>query len=253
MARKKQSHVLGIDIGGSGIKGALVDTLKGELASERHRIPTPTPSTPDAVAGVVNELVEHFNYKGRIGCTFPAIVRRGVVHSAANVDKSWIGTDADALFEEATGQSVHMLNDADAAGVAEMKFGAGKGEDGVVFMITLGTGIGTALFVDGTLVPNTELGHLELNGKEVEPRASANAKESKGLSWKKWGGRLDEYFKYLEALFSPDLFIVGGGISKKSEKFFKYIKPKAPVVAAELRNQAGIVGAAYQVTVKKTS
>lgn len=244
---------MGIDIGGSGIKGALVDTVKGELATERHRIPTPKPATPDAVAGVVKELVEHFDYKGSIGCTFPAIVRRGVVHSAANVDKSWIGTDADALFEKATGQSVHMLNDADAAGVAEMEFGAGKGQEGVVFMITLGTGIGTALFTDGQLVPNTELGHMELGGKEVEPRASANAKENKGLSWKKWGKRLDEYFNYLEALFSPDLFIVGGGISKKSEKFFPYIKTDAPVVAAELRNEAGIVGAAYQVSMKKSS
>lgn len=253
MARKKQLPVLGIDIGGSGIKGALVDTLKGELVTERHRIPTPSPSTPDAVAEVVRELVEHFDYKGSIGCTFPAIVRRGVVYSAANVDKSWIGTDADALFEQVTGQSVHMLNDADAAGVAEMIFGAGKGQEGVVFMITLGTGIGTALFTDGILVPNTELGHMELGGKEVEPRASAHAKESKGLSWKKWGGRLNEYFNYLEALFSPDLFIVGGGISKKSEKFFPYIKTKTPVVAAKLRNEAGIVGAAYQVTIKKAS
>ena len=243
----KQKPVLGIDIGGSGIKGALVDVQKGELTTERHRIPTPQPATPKAVAKVVAEIVEHFDYEGGVGCTFPAVVRRGVVYSAANVDKSWIGTDADTLFEEVTGQSVHMLNDADAAGIAEITFGAGKDVSGVVFMITLGTGIGTALFTDGVLVPNTELGHLEMDGKEAEDRASSSAKEDKDLSWKKWGGKVDNYLQYLEFLFSPDLFIIGGGISKKSEKFFPHIETRAPVVAAQLRNEAGIVGAAYQM------
>ena len=168
-----------------------------------------------------------------------------MVHSAANVDKSWIGTDADALFEKTTGQSVHMLNDADAAGVAEMAFGAGKDKMGVVFMLTFGTGIGTAMFTDGVLVPNTELGHIELNGKEVEPHTSAKAREDQGLSWKKWSKRVNAYLNYLEALFSPELFIIGGGISKKSEKFFPLLKTDTPVVAAELLNEAGIVGAAY--------
>ena len=248
MARTKISPVLGIDIGGSGIKGALVDTVKGELTTKRHRIPTPQPSTPDAVAEVVLEIVRHFDYTGNVGCTFPAVVRHGVVYSAANVSDAWIGTDADALFERVTGQSVHMLNDADAAGVAEMTFGAGKGKDGVVMMLTLGTGIGSALFTEGVLVPNTELGHLELDGKEVEPRTSSKAREDKGLSYKKWGKRLNRYLAHLEFLFSPDLFIIGGGISKKSDKFFKYLKTEAPVVAAELRNEAGIVGAACTVS-----
>jgi len=248
MARKQTSSVLGIDIGGSGIKGALVDTVKGELTTERHRIPTPQPSTPDAVAEVVLEIVRHFDYTGNVGCTFPAVVRRGVVYTAANVSDAWIGTDADALFERVTGQSVHMLNDADAAGVAEMTFGAGKGQDGVVMMLTLGTGIGSALFTEGILVPNTELGHMELNGKEVEPRTSSKAREDKGLSYKKWGKRLNKYLAHLEFLFSPDLFIIGGGISKKSEKFFPYLKTEAPVVAAEQRNEAGIVGAACTVS-----
>ena len=253
MARKKNSPVLGIDIGGSGIKGALVDTDKGELLTERHRIPTPQPSTPNAVAKVVSKLVEHFDYEGPVGCTFPAIVRRGVVYSAANVDDAWIGTDADALFEKATGQSVHMLNDADAAGVAEMAFGAGKDQAGVVFMLTFGTGIGTALFTDGVLVPNTELGHIELDGAEAEPSTANKARKDEDLSWKKWGKRVSRYLDYLDALFSPDLFIIGGGVSKKSEKFFSYLKTETPLKAAELRNEAGIVGAAYTVAHRVSS
>ena len=253
MARKKTSPVLGIDIGGSGIKGALVDPEKGELLTERHRIPTPQPSTPKAVAKVVKELVEHFDYEGPVGCTFPAIVRRGVVYSAANVDDAWIGTDADALFEKATKQSVHMLNDADAAGVAEMAFGVGKDQSGVVFMLTFGTGIGTALFTDGVLVPNTELGHIELDGAEVEPSTANKARKDEELSWKKWGKRVDKYLDYLDALFSPDLYIIGGGVSKKSEKFFPYLKTDTPIKAAELRNEAGIVGAAYTVANRVSS
>ena len=247
MARKKPSVLLGIDIGGSGIKGALVNPEKGELTTDRHRIPTPQPATPQAVAETVKEIVGHFDYAGDVGCTFPAVVRRGVVYSAANVDKSWIGTDADALFEKVTGQKVHVLNDADAAGVAEMAFGAGKGQEGVVFMLTFGTGIGTALFNDGVLVPNTELGHMELGGKEVEPRTSAKAREDKDMSWKKWGKRVNKYLNHLEFLFSPDLFIIGGGVSKKSDQFFPYLDTKTPVVAATLLNEAGMVGAAVEV------
>lgn len=243
MARPRV-NLLGIDIGGSGIKGAIVNTNKGELVTERHRIETPQPATPNAVAATVKEIVEHFDYSGGVGCTFPAIVRRGVTLSAANVDKGWIGTDADALFEETTGLPFTVLNDADAAGIAEMAFGAGRDQAGVVFMITFGTGIGTALFVDGQLVPNTELGHIELNDREVEPWASAQAREKKDLSWKKWAKRVNKYLNYLDTLFSPDLFIIGGGVSKKSDKFFKHIKTGVPVVAAQLLNEAGIVGAA---------
>jgi polyphosphate glucokinase len=236
---------LGIDIGGTGIKGALVDTEKGELVVERFRIDTPQPATPNAVAATVAEIVKHFNYQGTVGCTFPAVVRHGIVYSAANVDKTWIETNADKLFEEATGCPVHVMNDADAAGVAEMAFGAGKGHKGVVFMLTFGTGIGTALFTNGVLVPNTELGHMELEGKEVEPRMSEKAREVLDLSWSKWARRVTKYLNYLERLFSPDLFIIGGGLSKKSDKFFPLLEIKTPIVTAQLLNEAGIVGAAY--------
>ncbi len=237
--------ILGIDIGGSGIKGALVDPQQGILLSERKRIATPQPATPEAVAATVQKLVEHFDYTGKIGCTFPAVVRHGMVYSAANVDKSWINTHAEKLFSEVTGQSVHVLNDADAAGVAEMAFGAGRNQPGLVFMLTFGTGIGTAIFIDGKLVPNAELGHLELGGREVEPWASAKAKADFKLSWKKWSKRVTKYLNYLEFLFSPDLFIIGGGLSKNSDKFFPLLQTSTPVVTATLLNEAGIVGAAY--------
>jgi polyphosphate glucokinase len=246
MAKKTASKpYLGIDIGGTGIKGALVDVDKGQLVVERYRIDTPQPATPNAVAATVADIVKHFNYKGTVGCTFPAVVRHGIVYSAANVDKTWIETNADKLFEEATGCSVHVMNDADAAGVAEMAFGAGKGHNGVVFMLTFGTGIGTALFTNGVLVPNTALGHLELEGKEVEPRMSEKAREVLDLSWSKWSRRVSKYLNYLERLFSPDLFIIGGGVSKKSDKFFPLLEIKTPIVTAQLLNEAGIVGAAY--------
>ena len=249
MAKKRpKKHVLGIDIGGSGIKGAVVDVTKGELVTERHRIPTPQPATPDAVANVVAEIVEHFDYAGPIGVTFPAVVRHGVTHTAANVDNSWIGTDADALFEKATDCPVHMMNDADAAGIAEMAFGAGKDRSGVVFMLTFGTGIGSAVFVNGELLPNTELGHIELDGREVEPWASDKARKDHDLSWKKWAKRVNSYLEYLEMLFSPDLFIFGGGASKKMEKYEDHLHASVPVVPAELLNEAGIVGAAYAVS-----
>jgi polyphosphate glucokinase len=237
-------EILGIDIGGSGIKGAPVDVLKGELTADRKRIPTPQPAKPEAVADVVAKIARHFEWSGPIGCTFPAVIKKGVAFSAANVDKSWIGTNGQKLIEEKTGCPVLLLNDADAAGLAEMEFGAGRGRSGVVIMITLGTGIGTAIFVDGTLVPNCELGHIEIHGEDAEEHATDRIRKKEELSWKKWGQRVDEYLGRMEAYFSPDLFIIGGGVSKKHEKFFKYLNVKAELVPAESLNEAGIIGAA---------
>jgi polyphosphate glucokinase len=238
-------ELLGIDIGGTGIKGAPVDVQRGTLTAERFRLLTPQPATPAAVAETVAEVVKHFDVvAGRVGGTFPAVIQHGIALTAANVDKGWIGADVRATLERATSRPFTVLNDADAAGVAEMAFGAGKGRQGVVVMVTLGTGIGTALFVDGKLVPNTELGHIEIDGRDAETRASERAREVKGLSWKKWGRRLNTYFQKLEALLNPDLFVVGGGVSKKPEKFFGFIDVRAELVPAELRNEAGIVGAA---------
>ena len=239
--------VLGIDIGGTGMKGAPVDTDKGELLAERYRIPTPHPSKPEAVADVVAEIANHFEWTGAIGCTFPAIVKSGVVHSAANVDKGWIGTDGKTLFEEKTDLQVTLVNDADAAGLAEMRFGAGKGEIGVVIMLTFGTGIGSAIFINGSLVPNTELGHLEIRGKDAEHRAADIVRQEKDLSWQKWAERVDEYLQRVEFLFSPDLFIVGGGVSKKHDKFLPLLNVRTRIVPAQLLNDAGIVGAAVAV------
>lgn len=236
--------VLGIDIGGSGIKGAPVDIENGDLVQERHRIPTPQPSEPKAVAEAVAAVVRHFNWDGPVGCTFPAIVQRGVVHSAANVDKSWIGTDGKALLEESTGCPIVLLNDADAAGIAEMAFGAGKGNSGVVMILTLGTGVGSAIFTEGALLPNTELGHLIIRGKDAELRTSDRAREENEWSWKAWTKRVNEHLAYIEALFSPDLFIIGGGVSKQHDQFFHMLATRAPLVPAAFRNEAGIVGAA---------
>lgn len=237
-------EVLGIDIGGSGIKGALVDMKKGKLATERHRIPTPQPAKPVPVAEVVGEIARHFKWNGPIGCTFPAIVRDGVTYSAANVHKDWIGANARKLFQKETGCPVVVLNDADAAGVAEMAFGAGKDKQGVVMMLTLGTGIGSAIFIDGTLVPNTELGHLEVRGKDAEHRAADSIRKKEDLSWKQWANRLDEVLAVYEALFSPELLIVGGGVSKRADKFIPRLTIDTPIVPAQLLNEAGIVGAA---------
>jgi polyphosphate glucokinase len=236
--------VLGIDIGGTGIKGAPVDTRSGQLLSDRHRILTPHPATPDAVAGVVAEVARFFEWTGPTGATFPAIIKGGIARSAANVDPSWIGTNAAQLFTEAFGGDVTVINDADAAGVAELTFGAGKGHGGVVIMVTLGTGIGSALFVDGTLVPNTELGHLKMGKKDAEKLAAESVREDENLSWKEWSSRLEEYLQMVEALFSPDLFIIGGGISKKSDKFLPRLDLHTETVPAQLLNEAGIVGAA---------
>jgi polyphosphate glucokinase len=237
-------NILGIDIGGSGIKGALVDTERGVATTLYQRIPTPQPSTPEAVADVVTQLVRHFEWSGPVGCTFPAIIKNGVAYSAANVDKSWIGTDGDRLFEHKTGCPFLLINDADAAGLAEVEFGAGRGRPGVVMMLTLGTGIGSALFVDGRLVPNTELGHMEVRGKEAEHRASDRVRAKKKLSWKQWAARVDEVLHAYDALFSPTLFIIGGGVSKKHAKFLPLLTIGTPVVPAQLLNEAGIIGAA---------
>ena len=236
--------ILGIDIGGTGIKGAPVDVEHGTLTADRLRIPTPPGGSPGDVARVVGEIAEHFETSGPIGCTFPAVVQRGVALTAANVDASWIGTDAQALFQDTTGRPCIVINDADAAGIAEVRHGAGTGLAGTIMMITLGTGIGSALFVDGELVPNTEFGHLDIRGKAAEVRASENAREDKGLSWGKWAKRLNEFLAHIEALLCPDLFIVGGGVSKKSDKFLPLLRTRAEIVPAKLLNEAGIVGAA---------
>ncbi|MEU3750857.1 MULTISPECIES: polyphosphate--glucose phosphotransferase [Streptomyces] len=240
-------NVFGVDIGGSGIKGAPVDLERGALAEERHKVLTPQPATPDGVAGCVVEVVDHFGWTGPVGVTFPGVVTGSTVRTAANVDKSWIDVDAGTLLSERLGGlPVTVLNDADAAGVAEMTFGAGRGRKGTVILLTLGTGIGSALFVDGRLVPNTELGHLELKGHDAEKRASTKAREDEDLSWEHWAKRrLTKYLAHVEMLFSPELFIIGGGVSRKPEKFLPLIEGiRAEIVPAELQNNAGIVGAA---------
>ncbi|MBW2475398.1 MAG: ROK family protein [Deltaproteobacteria bacterium] len=236
--------ILGIDIGGSGIKGAPVDLNQGVLVAERLRIATPQPATPDAVADTVGRIIRHFNWTGPVGCGLPSVVQNGVARTAANIDSSWIGTDVRTLLSQRTGCPVTVINDADAAGIAEMRFGAGRGRNGTILMVTVGTGLGTALFRNGTLVPNTELGHLLLNGKVAEKYASAAAREDLGLSYETWAKRLDLYLHQLQSLFWPDLFILGGGISKKHEKFFPFLTIDTEFLPAVLRNQAGIVGAA---------
>jgi polyphosphate glucokinase len=237
-------QAFGIDIGGSGMKAAPVRLATGELTHERLKILTPHPATPDAMAPVVAELVDHFDWEGPVGVTFPGVVRRGVAHSAANLDKSWIGVDADALFTEASGQDVHVVNDADAAGLAEVRFGAGRDVPGVVLVLTFGTGIGSGLFIDGVLVPNTELGHLEVDGKDAESRAAASAREREDLSWKDWAKRVQRYLEAVVALLSPSLIIVGGGASRKADKWVPLLDVGTEIVPAALENEAGIVGAA---------
>jgi polyphosphate glucokinase len=237
-------NVFGLDVGGSGIKGAPVDIRTGTLLSERFRIPTPQPATPAAMVAVAAQVVAHFDWQGPIGCGFPAVVKGGIVHTAANIDQSWIGYDLQRTLEDAVGQPVRAVNDADAAGMAEMRWGAGRGVEGVVLMVTLGTGIGTALFVKGQLVPNTELGHIEIRGKEAEKRAADRVREQKELSWKEYAVRVDEYLDTMERLFWPDLIIVGGGVSKDADKFFPKLSSRVKVVPAQMLNNAGIAGAA---------
>jgi len=239
-------EVLGVDIGGSGIKGGIVDTVAGVMLGERFRVATPIPAKPHPVADSILKITNHFNWKGKVGAGFPGVVRHGVVLTAVNLHhKSWVGTNIDQLFQEKTGLPAKVINDADAAGLAEMRLGAGKGrENGVVLMLTLGTGIGSAIFVNGHLLPNTELGHLEMNGKDAEKRASAAVKEEKKLSWEEWGVRLNLYMKHVESLIYPDLIIIGGGVSNKFAQFRKYIQVEAEIVPAKFLNNAGIIGAA---------
>jgi polyphosphate glucokinase len=237
-------HILGIDVGGSGIKGAPVDTETGELLAERIRIKTPKNGEPEPIAEVVKQIAQSFNWTGPIGIGFPAPIKGGVAMMAANVSEKWVGKNADALFSKVTGCACTLINDADAAGLAEMTFGAGRGQPGTVIMITLGTGIGTAIFHRGHLLPNTEFGHLEVKGEDAESRASDAARQREELSWKKYAKRLRKYFNALEKLFWPDLFIIGGGISKESEKYLPLLAIDTPVIPAQMLNQAGIIGAA---------
>ena len=236
--------VFGIDVGGSGIKGARVDVVRGRLSGERIRLDTPRPATPEAVVQTVADLVQRARWRGPVGCTFPGIVKRGVVHSANNVDRAWLGVDADRVLTERLGQPVTVLNDADAAGLAEATFGAGRNHKGVLVMLTFGTGIGSALLVNGRLVANSELGQLEIRGKRAELRAADRVRLKKDLSWKKWAARVEELLQHIEYLLSPDLFIIGGGVSKKADRFLPLLSTHAPVVPAALLNDAGIVGAA---------
>lgn len=236
--------VLGIDVGGSGIKGAPVNIKTGELLAERVRIKTPKKAEPGPVAKVVAEIAASFNWRGPIGIGFPAPIKHGVVMMAANISQKWVGMDADKLFTNITGNKCKVGNDADVAGFAEMKFGAGKGNSGTVIMITLGTGIGTAIFYNGHLLPNTEFGHLDMDGEDAEYRASDAAREREDLSWKKYAKRLNAYLDQMEKLFWPDLFIIGGGVSKLHEKFIPLLKVQSKVVPAQFQNEAGIVGAA---------
>lgn len=240
-------NVLGIDVGGSGIKGAPVDLETGKLLADRIRIQTPNEAEPEPVAAVVAEIARSFDWKGPIGVGFPAPIKAGVTLMAANVSDDWVGVNADDLLTRITGCDCTMINDADAAGLAEMKFGAGKGNRGTVIMITLGTGIGTALFHRGFLLPNTEFGHLTIDGKDAEHRASDAARQNEDLSWKKFARRLNTFLFEMERLFWPDLFIIGGGISKKSVKYIPLLEIETPVIPARFLNEAGIVGAALAV------
>jgi polyphosphate glucokinase len=246
-------HILGVDIGGSGIKGAIVDTETGELVTERYRIETPKPATPKAVAKVLKQLVKHFNWSGPVGCGFPASIQHGVARTSANLSDSFIGTNIDKLFSETTKCPFYNLNDADAAGIAEMNFGVGAGQSGVVLLITIGTGLGTAFFTDGVLLPNTELGHVYMpNGKKGEHYASDAVRKTEDLGWKNWSKRFNKYLCMMEALFWPDLIILGGGASKKFDMFKKNITVKTPVKAASLLNLAGIIGAALYAQSKNS-
>ncbi|NBR22574.1 MAG: ROK family protein [Micrococcales bacterium] len=238
---------IGIDIGGTGIKGALVDTKSGVLLSERLRYETPQGGSPKAIAKTLKDLIAQLPGSAGlpVGICFPAVVQHGVTLSAANVSKEWIGLDADAMFEKELGREVHVINDADAAGIAEVKFGAARGHKGLVIVTTLGTGIGTALMFNGKLVPNAELGHLQIDGVDYESKAAYSAKERENLSWEEWAKRLQKYFSHLEALLTPDLFIVGGGVSKEHESYLPLLKLKTPIIPAENRNSAGILGAAH--------
>ncbi|MEP7193651.1 MAG: polyphosphate--glucose phosphotransferase [Actinomycetota bacterium] len=241
-------HPLGIDIGGSGIKGAPVDLTSGELARDRLRYDSPKQSTPEAVIDIVVKIADHFaddTGSSPIGVTLPAVVTNGVVRTAANIDSAWIGADARKLMSEKLGRPVTILNDADAAGLGELHFGAARNARGLVLVSTLGTGIGSALFYNGALIPNSELGHLEIDGHDAEHRAASSIKAEKNLSWQEWAERLQRYYSHVEDLLWPDLIVVGGGVSRKAEKFLPLLHLRAPIVAAQLQNSAGIIGAAW--------
>jgi len=238
------SEGFGIDIGGSGIKGARVDLATGQLLSERLRIATPSPSTAEAVAEVVARIVDDNGYIGEVGITFPAVIKDGIAHTAANVDKSWVEADVREIMAKRLPGGAEIINDADAAGLAEVRYGAGKDQPGTVLLLTFGTGIGSALFTKGTLVPNTEFGHIELNGKDAEKYAAASVKDDEGLSYKHWAKRVSKYLQTLERGLWPDLIIAGGGVSKKADKWIPLLECRTPVVPAKLLNNAGIVGAA---------
>jgi polyphosphate glucokinase len=244
-------EVLGIDIGGSGIKGAVINSESGDFIEDRYRITTPQPATPKAIVKTVAKIAKYFSWNGYIGCGFPAAIPNGNVKNASNIDESWISVNVSKLFTEATKCETFVLNDADAAGLAEMKFGAGRNFNGVVLLITIGTGLGTALFTKGKLLPNTEFGHILLNGKIAEHYASDAVRKNENLSWKKWAKRFNEYLLRMEVLLSPDLIILGGGASKKSEKYFKHLTTCADVVPAQLLNHAGIIGAALFAELNK--
>ena len=257
-AQDPATVAIGIDIGGTGIKGGIVDLTRGKLIGDRFRIDTPKPATPDAVAEVVARIVEELSAREGapdaatpVGVTFPAIIHHGVARSAANVDKSWIGTDVDSLLTGRLGRPVHVMNDADAAGLAEVRYGAGRGVDGTVLIITLGTGIGSALIHNGVLVPNVELGHLEIDGAVAETKASASARERDDLSWDEYAQRLQRFFTHTEFLLSPSLFVIGGGISKRADDYLPKISVNAPIVVASSKNNAGIVGSALQSVISE--
>lgn len=237
--------ILGVDIGGTGIRGAPVDVERGELLKERHEVETPAGARPEDVADEVLELVTRFDWRGPIGCAFPAVIRSGVACTAVNIDAAWRGADVGALLSDGTGRPVRVLNDADAAGLAEMRFGAGKGRQGVVVVLTLGTGIGSALFFNGQLIPNTELAHLEIGGQEAQELAAGRVRREAGLSWREWAKRVNEVLARIEVLVPPDLIIVGGGVSQDHAEFLPLLKTRAEIVPARFRNDAGIVGAAY--------
>ncbi len=240
----KLKRILGIDIGGSGVKGGIVDTKKGILITERYRIPTPQPATPEAVAEVVGKIAKHFKWEGPIGAGFPGVIQQGIARTAANVDNSWIDKDLNKLFSNATGCNTHVVNDADAAGMAEVKFGAGNGKKGTLLLVTVGTGLGTVIFSNGKLVPNLEMGHILLHGADAELYATDAARKKHNMDWDTWAKRFNEYLLRMEELVWPDHIIIGGGASKKGDKFFHHFTTKAKVVPAKLMNEAGIVGAA---------
>jgi predicted NBD/HSP70 family sugar kinase len=244
----KFKNILGVDFGGSGIKAAPISTKTGELLEDRYRIPTPQPATPDAVADVIKQLVDHFKWKGAVGVGFPSVVLNGVIKTASNIDKSWIGVDAQKIFSKKTGLPVYVVNDADAAGLAEMQFGAGRNKKGTVVLFTIGTGIGSALFTKGRLVANSEIGHVFLeNGKVGEKHAADSVRQNEDLDWTQWGTRFNDYLREIEKLFWPELIIIGGGISKKPEKYMHAVDIKTPIVMAQQKNEAGIIGAALSV------